>query len=94
MTLVEKLHPKRFTDMSPKMAAIVGCILGESWTTPGVTDLSITSDGCVVCFESFIGSVEDFDRNIENLLVAADLTNEERKEFDTHYNNRVTDWRV
>jgi len=34
MTLGEKLHPDRFSAMSGKMAAIVGYVLGESWTQP------------------------------------------------------------
>jgi hypothetical protein len=27
--LAQKLHPRRFTAMSGKMAAIVGCVLGR-----------------------------------------------------------------
>jgi hypothetical protein len=34
VTLAAKLHPDRFSAMSGKMAAIVGYILGESWTDP------------------------------------------------------------
>lgn len=33
--------------MSGKMAAIVGYILGKSWTEPGISALSVTSDGFV-----------------------------------------------
>lgn len=47
MSLADKLHPDRFTAMSGRMAAILGYILGESWTEPEIPYLSVTSDGCV-----------------------------------------------
>lgn len=40
MTLTDKLHPDRFSEMSGKMAAIVGYILGESWTRSEIAALS------------------------------------------------------
>lgn len=80
-TLEDKLHPSRFTAMSPKMAAIVAFILGESWTEPDILSLSITSDGCVVSDRCFIGSMEDFSRNISALIQAAELTKDEETEF-------------
>ena len=43
--LVEKLNPARYPYMSGKMAAIVGCILGESFTEPEIAELVVTSDG-------------------------------------------------
>ena len=48
MALAEKLHPDRFSAMSGKMAAIIGYILGESWTEPEIAALSVTSDGFVL----------------------------------------------
>jgi hypothetical protein len=47
VSLASKLHPDRFSAMSGKMAAIVGYILGESWTEPEIVALSVTSDGFV-----------------------------------------------
>ena len=35
-TLVRKLHPARFPDMSGLMAAIVGCILDRQFTEPSI----------------------------------------------------------
>lgn len=35
-TLTEKLHPSRFSEMSPFMAAIVAYVLGEAWTEPAI----------------------------------------------------------
>jgi hypothetical protein len=93
MTLTEKLHPDRFSEMSGKMAAIVGYILGESWTEPEIVALSVTSDGFVLTDAEFFGEAADLDRNLLNLLVAAELTPEERAEFERLYRKRVDDWR-
>jgi len=71
VTLADKLRPDRFSAMSGKMAAIVGFILGESWTTPEIAALSVTSDGFVLTDAGFFGEASDLDRNLLNLLVAA-----------------------
>lgn len=47
-SLQDKLRPGRFTAMSHKMAAIVGCILSEEWTRPRLAELVQTSDGFVL----------------------------------------------
>ncbi len=91
--LAEKLHPDRFTDMSGKMTAIVAYVLGESWTEPEITALSVTSDGFVTTDAEFMGEAADLDRNLLNLLVAAGLTDDERSEFERLYRERVDDWR-
>jgi len=70
MTLAAKLHPDRFSAMSGKMAAIVGYIVGESWTEPEIAALSVTSDGFVLTDAEFFGEAADLDRNLLNLLVA------------------------
>jgi len=93
LTLAEKLRPDRFSEMSGKMAAIVGYILGESWTEPEIVALSVTSDGFVTTESEFMGEAADLDRNILNLLVAAELSAEERAEFERRYRDRVDDWR-
>jgi hypothetical protein len=91
--LAEKLRPDRFTAMSGKMASIVGYILGESWSDPEITTLSVTSDGFVTTESEFLGEAADLDRNILNLLMAAGLSDEERAEFERLYRDRVDDWR-
>lgn len=93
MTLVDKLHPDRFTAMSGRMAAIVGYVLGESWTEPELPYLSVTSDGFVTSADDFMGEAADLDRNILDLLDAAGLTADERAEFESRYRDRVDDWR-
>lgn len=93
MTLALKLHPDRFSAMSGKMAAIVAYILGESWTEPEIAALSVTSDGFVLTDAEFFGEAADLDRNLLNLLVAAEVTTEERADFERLYRERVDDWR-
>jgi len=93
MTLADKLHPDRFSAMSGRMAAIVAYVLGESWTDPDIASLSVTSDGFVTTESEFIGEAADLDRNLLNLLVAADLSPDERAEFEQLYRERVDDWR-
>jgi hypothetical protein len=93
MTLAEKLHPSRFSEMSGKMAAIIGYVLGESWTEPAISGLSVTSDGFVTTESDFLGEAADLDRNILNLLAAAELSDDERSEFEFLYRERVDDWR-
>lgn len=84
MSLIAKLNPSRFTAMSGKMAAIVGCIIGEQLTDPQIDQLLVTSDGGLLArlegdvgFNDFIGTFEDLKRNWQDLLAAADLKPEE-----------------
>ena len=91
-SLVEKLHPQRFPNMSGMMSAIVGCILGQEFTDPQMHGLSISADGYVQSMETFIGSAEDFERNIASLLSHAGLTPEEQAEWDRLY-SQIDDWR-
>ncbi len=93
-SLLAKLHPRRFSDMSPMMSAILGAIVGKEWTVPALYGLSVTSDGFVVSGHRFLGDVdvEGLKRNIVNLLHAADLFPEEVKLFLRLYAQNVTDW--
>jgi hypothetical protein len=93
MTLADKLHPTRFTAMSGRMAAIIGYVLDEDWSEPAITALSVTSDGYVTTITEFMGEASDLDRNLLNLLIAADVTDDERAEFERRYRERVDDWR-
>ncbi len=95
-TLSDRLHPRRFTGMSGRMAAIVGYILGERWSKPRIVELVITSDRWVlarntgqVVFDTIIGTAADLDRNWSNLLRAAELTTEERQEAGERYRQAV-----
>jgi len=95
--LALKLHPARFSDMSPKMANIVGYIIGQSWITPQINGLCTTSDGFVLASTTgdcganhFLGSKDDLHRNWTGLLNAAnDLASDERKLAESLFAQRV-----
>jgi hypothetical protein len=48
-TLKAKLMPTRFSEMSPLMAAIVGYVLGESFTTPEIAEITVGKSDNLVC---------------------------------------------
>jgi hypothetical protein len=92
MTLIQKLHPTRFTGMSGKMTAIVAHILGQNWTLPCIAELVITSDGHLLArhdgdcgFNNYIGLVAEFEANWKRLLIAAELTDVERQDAEAAY---------
>jgi hypothetical protein len=60
---------------------------------PEIAALSVTSDGFVLTDAEFFGEAADLDRNLLNLLIVAELTADERAEFERHYRERVDDWR-
>ena len=103
-TLALALNPRivaRRYRMSPKMAAIVGHIIGENWTTPRITQMAITSDGHVMAgvdgdpgLNDYLGVVGDLDRNWLDLLDKAELTPAHRAEAEAAYIARITDHRV
>lgn len=98
----DRIHPRNF-NFSPKLAAIVGAVIGHDY---GVRDgrgghlysIAITSDGHVLASSTasggggaFVGSAADLDRNLadyRDVLTAAD-----RAEFDRRYRGRVLDYR-
>lgn len=95
--LVEKLHPTRFSEMSPLMAAIVGYVLGESFTNPTIAELTVSEQENLVYIrqegaEGFEGvqSLEDLRNNWNRLLDAGELTAEERKEAVRLFNLKVS----
>lgn len=99
-SLAQKLHPRNFTAMSGKMAAIVGYVVGQEWTAPEIAELAVTSDGFVLArlrgdigCNDWVSSAEDMDRNVANLLEAAGLTPDEKTEWQRLFKARVMDWR-
>ena len=92
MTLIQKLHPARFTGMSGKMTAIVAHILNQNWTSPQIAELTVTSDGHLLVrnsgdcgFNNYIGTAADLEANWRRLLSAAGLTDAEYKEAEAAY---------
>jgi len=92
MTLIQKLHPTRFTGMSDKMTAIVAHILDQTWTNPAIAQMVITSDGHLLArhegdcgFNNYIGRALDLEGNWKRLLSAAGLTAVEHQEAEAAY---------
>ena len=86
-SLAEKLHPDRFTEMSPFMAAIAGYVLGESWTDPQIAEIAVSEQEDLVYIRKVGGvgfdgvhSLTDLRNNCNRLLDAAGLTADERHE--------------
>ncbi len=64
----------RDVEISDHVRAILGCLLGEVWTTPRLIEMSITPDGHMVgrCegeveAKAFLGAAEDLIRNIHGV---------------------------
>ncbi len=100
MSLSEKLHPSRFTAMSGKMSAILGYVLGQSWTKPEIRELHVTCDGGLLAridgdigCNDFIGSLSDWEANLRRLFKVADVTPDEQREFAGLWREKVRDWR-
>jgi len=94
-SLVRKLRPELWPNLSPRLRTIVGFVLGQEWTAPVLSSLAITADGQVVAGEEgYIGVVSDLDRNLNWMLAVADLTAEERALFDRLRASRIEDHRT
>jgi len=100
MNLTDKLNPNRFTAMSGKTAAILGYVLGESWSEPEIRALHVTIDGFLlvqrngdVGCNDFIGTMSDFCQNAFRLFEVAEITPSEAKLFRALWQKKVKDWR-
>jgi len=104
-TVQQKLNPRRFSDMSPKMAAIVGFVVGKKYTRPGIASMYVTSDGFVIArpsvesggtshagHEQFIGTLSQLEDNWERLLDATELTIQERAVAERLF-QKISDFR-
>lgn len=96
MGLNEKLNPARFPGMSPMMAAVVGYVLGESFTQPEMSEIKVSEREDLAYFRKsdavgFDGlqSLEDLRGNWNRLIEVAGLTPEERSEAVRLFNERV-----
>jgi hypothetical protein len=94
--LKTKLRPSRFPGMSPMMAAIVGYVLGESYTDPEIAELTVSESENIVYIRKsgafgFDGlqSLDDLRNNWNRLMDVAGLTPEERAEAVRLFNERV-----
>jgi hypothetical protein len=95
-SLVLKLNPSRFPGMSPMMAAIVGYVMGESFTNPEIAELTVSETENIVYIRKagavgFDGlqCLEDLRNNWNRLIDVAGLTPEERSEAVRLFNSKV-----
>ena len=91
-----KLRPSRFPGMSPFMAAVVGYVLGESFTEPQIAEIKVSEAENLVYIRQAgavgfdgIQSLEDLRNNWNRLLDAAGLTPEERKQAVELFRARI-----
>ena len=70
--------------VSDHFQAILGCLLGEDWTSPRLVELVITSDGHLVGrldgeseFKIFLGEADDLIKNIHGVASVAELDGDE-----------------
>ena len=70
--------------VSDHFQAILGCLLGENWTTPHLVEMAITPDGHLLgrcdgeaAFKAFLGASEDLIRNIHGVAPVAELDGDE-----------------
>ena len=94
--LKKKLNPARFPGMSPFMAAVVGFVLGESFTDPEIAELMVSENENIVYIRKAGGvgfegiqSLEDLRNNWNRLLDVAGLTPKERREAVTLFNSKI-----
>lgn len=71
-------------EISDHFRAILGCLLGENWTTPRLLEMVNTPDGAPLgrCdgqpgFSTFLGATEDLLRNIHGVAKVAELDGDE-----------------
>ena len=74
----------RAVQVSDHFQAILGCLLGEDWTTLRLLEMVITPDGHMVgrcdgeaSFKPFLGESEDLLRNIYGVAPVAELDGDE-----------------
>jgi hypothetical protein len=77
---------KNSPEMSGKMVAILGWIVGADFTNPAIQAIVRTSDDMILAQDSgdigcnsFFGHWSDFQRNVQNCCRCAKLTLEETK---------------
>lgn len=74
----------RAVQVSDHFQAILGCLLGEDWTTPRLVEMAITPDGHLLgrcegeaAFKAFLGASADLLKNIHGVAEVAELDGDE-----------------
>lgn len=93
-SLLEKLDPDRYPNMSMTFAAILGYVCGELWTQPVILSIEIiddvmlaTSDGQLL--PNLLGEVPDVLADLRRLGMAAGLTPDEWAEYRQRVETRL-----
>ena len=74
----------RAIQISDHFQAILGCLLGEDWTTPRLAEMVITPDGHLIgrcdgesSYKAFLGASADLLKNIHGVAPVAGLDGDE-----------------
>lgn len=74
----------RAVRVSDQFQAILGCLLGEDWTTPRLVEMVITRDGHLLgrcegeaTFKAYLGASADLIKNIHGVAPVAELDGDE-----------------
>jgi len=70
----------RAVQVSDHFQAILGCLLGQDWTTPQMVEMVITPDHRCdgeATFKAFLGASEDLIKNIHGVAPVAELDGDE-----------------
>ena len=78
-------HKLRGVQVSDHFRAILGCLLGEDWTTPRLLEMVITPDGHLLgrcdgeaTFKAFLGASTDLLKNVHGVAEVAELDGDEK----------------
>lgn len=93
--LESKLNPKRYPNMSPKMAAILGYLIEKEYTTPLIVRVQITTDKSVYVRtenephkDLLLGDVYSLKDNFRRLFKTAGVSEDENYELEILFKNR------
>ena len=94
ISLLEKLDPDRYPNMSMTFAAILGYVCGEQWTQPVILDIDIVEDVMLAMSDGqflpkLLGEVPDVLVNLRRLGMAAGLNPDEWAEYQQRVETRL-----
>jgi len=93
-SLLEKLDPDRYPNMTMTFVAILGYLCEETWTQPVILSITVVDDVMLAMSEgqwlpNFLGEVSDVRVNLRRLGMAAGLTPEEWAEYQALTEERL-----
>jgi hypothetical protein len=93
-SLLAKLDPDRYPNMSQTMVAILGYLLNEPWTQPIILEITRVDDVMLAMSEgqwlpNFLGEVSELRAHLRRLGMTAGLTPEEWAEYPQWMETRL-----